>query len=304
MINKRVWYMTVSLVGGVLAGCANEPDEVASIETGVAEEVVADAAEVEVEQEVLGSDRPPLPVEELSQEQIDALNAELDAYAERHDGEWLEDIRSLISRALRNEIRPGTRMLANLSSLSPQALRRIGSVSVRGFDIPVVPELPDELVLQQLSFARTVQDVSELGDVNVACLQLVGANIDSIAPLATNEHVSRLNVAFTQVSALPDMTGMLSLTELHLGGTPIRTLDNIETIPGEFDLFIIRTSELESIDALLESNIRVLYIDSFNNTQHGPRTGTYERFESWFDENLEKLQARNPNFQLEFNLPS
>lgn len=95
---------------------------------------------------------------------------------------------------------------------------------------------------------------------------------------------------------------MTRLSMLRVDSTQIRSLDNIETIPSEFDLNIMQTPELNNIDALLESSI--LYIDSINNTVFGPRTGTYERFESWFNEHLDELQTRNPDFRLEFNVPS
>ncbi len=304
MMKKQVWYFLICFVLLLLSlsACSKDVDGTSDSEPISSAPVVL--VNEEATTEVLGTDRLMTPDGELDQQTIDAINAELTAYADQYDGEWSSRTRNLGVPGMRDEIRSDTGLLHNLARLSPMAISWIDSISTYYIDVRTVPELPKELSLSQLSFNDRVEDIANIADTDVRHLTLFRSDISSIDVLVNNEHIEYLDVAFTGITSLPDMSGMTRLSVLRVDSTQIRSLDNIDTTPGEFDLNIMQTPELNNIDALLESNIRTLYIDSINNTVFGPRTGTYERLESWFNEHLDELQTRNPDFRLEFNVPS
>lgn len=293
----------------LLTGCGSDTgDTDVSVSESLEQdtpEITPPAAEDETSQTDLATDRPDVPEESLDQETIDQLNTELHAYAEEYGAEWDGPTNSsLYVPGIRNEIKPDTGLLDNLSQLSSDALRLIGSISVKYLDIQVVPELPGELSLTQLSFNKRIEDISSLAHTNIKHLSIPWSTISSISELSGNQFLQYLDVSSTNIMSLPDMSSMKSLQTLRLDGTPIRSLDNIETIPNDFELNLFMTPELKNIDALLESKIETLYIDSTKNTRIGPSIGTYERFEEWFDKNIATLETRNPDFELRFNLPT
>ncbi|AHC14387.1 hypothetical protein [Salinispira pacifica] len=304
--------IVLTVCTAVLVGCGSDREDGGvyvpeHLEQGDTETAPVSSPEMddETSQEDLATDRPDVPEESLDQETIEQLNNELHAYAEKHGAEWTGPANSsLFVPGIRNEIKLDTGLLDNLSQLSSDALRLIGSISVRYLDIQVVPELPDDLSLQQLSFNKRIEDISSLAGTNVQHLSIPDSNISSIDVLSENQYIETLHIGKTKVDALPNMSGMNSLKVLRLDGTPIRSLENIDTIPNDFELNLFMTPELENIDALLESNIETLYIDSTKNTRIGPSIGTYERFEEWFDKSLETLKTRNSDFELRFNLPT
>jgi Leucine-rich repeat (LRR) protein len=105
--------------------------------------------------------------------------------------------------------------------------------------------------------------------------------------------VEDVNLAGTGITSLPDLSGLAKLRGLTIAETPIRSLNNLETVRSDFDLDVWGCDQLDDIDALLYARVRTLTIDENN----------YERLRDWFASHLSEIKAKR-KFSVEFQLPS
>ena len=94
------------------------------------------------------------------------------------------------------------------------------------------------------------------------------------------------------IVSLPDMSLLNNLNSIQLLATPLQSLQNIDTIPSDFDLWIWECDDLTDIDALRYARVNTLFIDEVN----------YERLKPWFDKYVDKIKERRPQFNIRLDM--
>jgi hypothetical protein len=210
---------------------------------------------------------------------------ELAIYAARFGGQWDESSSSIRGR--------NAAIVTRLKSLSPDARARIVTMQVTGGDLRRIPDLSilPSLKYLDLSYAH-VSDIRGISGTPIVRLLLSDNPIDDIGVLSECTELEDVTLVNTEVTSIPDLSRLSRLRALWLGATPIRSLKNVETIPGEFDLDVMRCDQPIDIEALKTAKVRTLYIDSKN----------YERLKPWFSAHEGELRTRNPKFGVEFQI--
>lgn len=202
--------------------------------------------------------------------------------------------------------RPGrpsyTGFSTNLSDLSDIAKSQVVILDFIDVGIEEIPFNSWPRDLDRLSFVNNkITDISRLASINCRVLSLAYNPISDISPIRNNESIYALSISNTTITELPDFSHMASLVSIDISETTLSTLENIDTIPNPFQLYILRCSQLEDISALLNSRVRRVVIDSVQGEAPiaaGETEGTYDRFEEWFEENRAILEERNPGFTI------
>lgn len=199
----------------------------------------------------------------------------------------------------------GSDMIHHISELSTGAkewIKEFGFTPKENGDLKVLRSLSllEALFLSGRSL-NSIDDIEGLllKELKVSCPI---TNIDVIKSMNT---LVKLDVTRSRITYLPDMSELTLLNEFHLKSSKIRSLDNIETIPSNFFLYLRNCDDLEDIDSLRFSNVSGILID---NKDVAPQwvsegeEGTYNRFEDWFDKYLPEIQERNPGFKIYFDV--
>jgi hypothetical protein len=185
-----------------------------------------------------------------------------------------------------------TNSLEKLKCLSLDARNMIKSLYIRARDIAIIPSMSflPFLFRLQISGIESFENIDNLRNSSITILNISRTSVSNISALSSCINLRDILLNNTKVTQLPDMSQLDKLFWLSIGGTPMRSLQGVETIPNEFRLFLYECNDLVDLDPLLESNVRDLYIDE----------GNYERLRPWFDRNLPVLESRNPNFTFGF----
>lgn len=249
---------------------------------GEEETAVAAVDEGEVRQEADGQ------IEQIEQnESMEPMSPdqELTAYADTTGGQWISEVHVL------GYDRSGSIDVEALSTLSQDALLLIHRVGLYGIGLKQIPDLHFLPSLTQLNLDRNeISDVSAVENLEITDLTLSENPIEDMTSFPEMRRLIFLDLGATLLTHVPDMSALPNLAFLALTGSSIISLDGIESIAQPFTLDIRECDQLSELDALLETRVRELHMDQ----------GNYERLESWFDEHLGELQARQPDFTIEF----
>ncbi len=187
--------------------------------------------------------------------------------------------------------------LDELSDLCFEELKSISKSSISGSKLQVIPKLDPRLNLNSLHFVGIgVENIDALAEVRVKWLNLAINPIRTIAALGSNPYIERLSLSgCSYLKNLPNMSGMESLSVLDVQATGIETLNNIDTIPHPFDIYLFDCMEIKDIDSLRRSNVRKLFVDRKGYSVTGgtsDKEGLYDRFQDWFEKNLPELEQK------------
>jgi hypothetical protein len=219
--------------------------------------------------------------------QTDAKD-ELESFAAKTGGKWIEKIGSLQGS--------NPAILNQLELLTGGASSKIRMLIISQARVEVAPRLDflSSLKYLQLSFNSLI-DVSNLAGLQVAYLDLSNnPDLKEIQALRTCTEMEELFLNSTDVEQLPNFSSLNKLRKISVNSTPLRSLSNIETIPTDFDLSIMRCNRLADISALLLARVNTLYIDEKN----------YERLKPWFDAHTAEIRAKRQKFKLQFQVIS
>jgi hypothetical protein len=222
---------------------------------------------------------------------------ELSAYAASKGGEWVDEISSLQGG--------NASVVEDLNSLSRDAKKMIKMIAVTATELTSVPDLHFLPSLEKLILSSNqISNISALVGLRVSLLDL-GNNhyLKDITALSLCLDLEDLTLVGTGVEGLPDFSRLSKLKGIGLAATPLRSLHNIDTIPGDFDLNIIDCTKLDNIEALRHARVRTLFIDKGGRVEgKGMAEGTYDRFESWFDDHETEIKARQQKFVIRFTM--
>jgi hypothetical protein len=239
-----------------------------------------------VDEPVTVKQQKPGYAESKKQADPDPVEEELKKCAKYLGGEWLSSIKSL--EGIRLEI-------GSILQLSDNAKDKIKVISVAG-NCEVIPDLTFLKALEYLDVTScSVKNITRIEGLLIETLQLSDNPLTAIDALSNCVGLKSVNLSnVITIEYLPELSQLLKLNSIGLSESSIVTLDNIDTVPGSFKLYLLNCEKLVNIDALANSHIKTLIIDK----------KTYERFGVWFDANLAKLKERNPGFEVLFKMPS
>jgi Leucine-rich repeat (LRR) protein len=217
----------------------------------------------------------------------DSIDDELSSYAAAHDAKWLVEIHSLQGG--------GAATVLDVGTLSQQARNRIEVLNVPDTNLGRIPDLRSLSSLQSVVLLNNqLVDISSIAGLRIRQLNLsYNQRLRDVRAISKCTELEEIDLVGTGIDELPNMSRLTRLEFLGLIQTPLRSLKNIETIPGDFDLSIMDCSKLSDIDSLRFSKVNTLFID---------REETYYRFRTWFEAHEKALKASRPMFVIRFEL--
>lgn len=221
-----------------------------------------------------------------SDSQIINVDDELNTYANTTGGTWHSEIGKL------SYFRTSQFDGEMLSKLSSKSLNSIDTLLLGYLSLKEIPDLSflPSLISLNLS-ANEISDLSQLTNLNLEQLNIPENPILDITPISKMQTLRSVDLTLCSIVKLPDLSSWKNLIGLGLIETPIRSLRNLETIPSDFTLNIMNCDQLTDIDSLLDARVTTLFIDELN----------YERLQPWFDENVEKIKEKRPQFNIRFS---
>jgi Leucine-rich repeat (LRR) protein len=242
-----------------------------------------------------------------SVQRVHTPDAELKKYAEESMGRWIPEIGMLGY----DHNDKGVINSNELKKLSVSALEQIKSLVVSEKNLSTIPEINFLPNLKYVDFSNlpNLSNIKAVEGTGIKTLIISNTPVKDISPISNCTSLEEINLINTQIVEIPDLSGLSKVKKIKLNGSQIVSLENINTVPSDFDLYIMQCFNLSDIDALLVARVNTLYIDKAEKTAEGDWVsiegpGTYDRLEHWFDTHLVDIRAKRPQFQLKFEVDS